>query len=148
LFFKLKPKFTSFHPELILVGRGLKRAIKTIFIMLSFLFVIVYFYGVIGFALYNRDGLPLLLNHTCTEDACVKYFNTPYSAFFTMFQVLSGDSWAEGVAIPLEKNYPYISYIFFVSFVCFTGFIIMNVVTGVMLDAIANGKQGFDLFLF
>jgi len=65
------------------------------------------------------------------------YFQNFTSAFYTLFQVMTGDSWAEMVARPIVNDYP-IAAVFFVSYILFTTIILMNVVVAVLLEKMAD----------
>jgi hypothetical protein len=58
--------------------------------------------------------------------------------------VVTGDGWASDVSRTLEKYFPFISYPFFVILYCFLVLIIMNLVTGVILENIQNQNQEED----
>ena len=68
------------------------------------------------------------------------HFNTFSTSIFTMFQVLTGDSWSSVVARPLSAvmaGYPNVHTdvaLFFVSYILVCGFFVFNVVIAVLLD--------------
>merc|ERR550537_1137015 len=59
-------------------------------------------------------------------------------ALYTLFQVMTGESWSEAVVRPLVfglyKNDAVVVGIFFVSFIILTQIVLINVVVAVLLD--------------
>ena len=73
-----------------------------------------------------------------------EYYGSFTRAMFTLFQVMTGDSWAEAVARPLVFGLYSNSIstgIFFVSFVLLTSIVLINVVVVVLLDKFAESKE-------
>jgi len=68
-----------------------------------------------------------------------RYFGTFLRAMLTMFQVMTGDSWAEGVSRPTMEHYPdngqrVMVQLFFVSYILLVGIVLTNVVVAVLLE--------------
>ena len=68
-----------------------------------------------------------------------RYFGTFLRAMLTMFQVMTGDSWAEGVSRPIMEWYPdngqrVLVQMYFVSYILIVGIILTNVVVAVLLE--------------
>merc|ERR1712232_700559 len=70
-------------------------------------------------------------------------------ALYTMFQVLTGESWSEAAARP-ALNYFYdtqdglnilITYVFFYSFVLINSFTLLNVVVAVLMDGMSPSQK-------
>jgi hypothetical protein len=68
----------------------------------------------------------------------IEYYGTYSRAMYTLFQLMTGDSWAECLARPLIFGLYQRSAIttgfFFISFVILTNMVMMNVVVAVLLD--------------
>lgn len=64
-----------------------------------------------------------------------QYFGNFRASLFTMFQVLSGDSWASGVArsIFVDETEADVA-LFFVSYILIASIMLLNVVVAVLLD--------------
>lgn len=68
-----------------------------------------------------------------------EYFGTFFRAMFTMFQVLTGESWAEVVARPVlfghpsDSNWPLTAF-YFASYIVLMQIVLVNVVVAVLLD--------------
>ena len=77
-----------------------------------------------------------------------EYYGTFTRALFTLFQVMTGESWSEAVARPLifglYRNAIFVS-IFFVSFIMLTQIVLTNVIVAVLLDKfVEDPTEGDD----
>jgi len=69
-----------------------------------------------------------------------EYYGTFGRSLYTLFQVLTGDSWSEAVARPVlfaEGGEWY--WIFYVSFITINGVVLINVVVAVLLEKMVGG---------
>jgi len=97
-----------------------------------------------GFALTSRAGGAYLPG----TGACwgEEYYGTFFRALYTMFQVLTGESWSEAGARPAiayyagQNNllYVYITYLFFYSFILVNQMTLLNVVVAVLMDGMSQ----------
>ena len=107
---------------------------------------------------WGADGAPFALPYTGDPKARVEsvtdvrdnaftprgfhygqeYFGTFSRSLFTLFQVLTGESWSEAVARPLlfgwDEDNAFIVGLFFTSFILLCSIILQNVVVTVLLD--------------
>jgi len=69
-----------------------------------------------------------------------EYFGTFMATLFTMFQLLTGESWTEAIARPIIFGGPAQIWcsLFFVSFIIVNGFVLINVVVAVLLEKLAE----------
>lgn len=58
-------------------------------------------------------------------------------SFFTLFQIMTLESWAMGIVRPICEIYPY-AWLFFIPFVLISTFVILNV----LITVIVNGMGG------
>jgi hypothetical protein len=129
------------------------------------LFIILFIYSVLAVDLFNRvyyngkdkrencDGEGSTHGRTPRHDLCYgwEYYGTFVQASYSLFQIMSGDSWSEmGVRPVLQWFYEKdgkgmdgdVVYklerlgimLFFLSFVLLTTFVLMNVVVTILLD--------------
>ena len=68
------------------------------------------------------------------------YFGTIPLSMFTLFQVMTGDAWADSIARPTMKNRPG-SLLLFITFYSLFAFIFLNIFTGIMVDAIQSFEK-------
>ena len=73
-----------------------------------------------------------------------EWFGSLGATFFTLFQVMTLESWAMGIARPVMEAFPY-AYLFFIPYVLLSAFIVLNVfiaiIIGGMDDARAQQKE-------
>jgi len=86
-----------------------------------------------------------LVGSVTSREICFgnEYFGTFTRAWYTLFQVLTGESWSEAVARPILYGWNdygaisvYLSAFFFISFVIINAFILFNVFVAVLLDKV------------
>jgi hypothetical protein len=84
------------------------------------------------------------------RDLCLgaEYWGTFTRAWFTLFQILTGESWSEAIARPILFGWNdygglsiYISSIYFISFVLINAFILFNVFVAVLLDKVIQPED-------
>ena len=68
------------------------------------------------------------------------YFGNFLKSLYTLFQVLTGDSWSEAIGRPLMAYTP-TSGIYFVSFILLTPIILINVVVAVLLEKMVSEEE-------
>merc|ERR1719316_198986 len=62
-----------------------------------------------------------------------EYFGSVRKSMLTMFQIMTLESWANGIMRPVESHFPYM-WLFFTLFVCFTTLAMLNLITGVFVE--------------
>lgn len=66
-----------------------------------------------------------------------QWFGTLGETFYTLFQVMTLESWSMGIARPVMEIYP-AAWVFFVTFVLIATFIMINLIIAVVVDAMAE----------
>jgi len=77
-----------------------------------------------------------------------EWFGTIGLSAYTLFQIMTLESWSMGIARPVMETYPY-AWAFFVPFVLMTAFVVLNLFIGVVVSAMqetveeeaAEGRQ-------
>jgi voltage-gated sodium channel len=64
-------------------------------------------------------------------------FGSMGSSAFTLFQVMTLESWSEGVARPIMEKHPQ-AWIFFLLFIFIATFIVINLFIAVIVDSLNN----------
>ena len=74
-----------------------------------------------------------------------EYFGNFGKSLFTLFQVLTGDSWAEAIGRPLLQGWnPLGTAMFFVSFILLHSVVLINVVVAVLLEKMVTPEDEED----
>ena len=102
------------------------KSVKGILWTGSLLLLIYYVYGILGTYLFGARF----------ED----WFGSLGKSVYTLFQVMTLESWSMGIARPVIAVYPY-AWIYFVSYILMSSFLVMNVVVGIVLTSITECCQ-------
>ncbi|WP_096019296.1 ion transporter [Campylobacter lanienae] len=98
--------------------------LKTIPAMLSIsalLSIFYYVYGVLCVELFG-EKFP-------------EWFGTLPRALYTLFQIMTLESWSMGIVRPVMEIYPY-AWIVFVSYIVIVGMIALNLIVGVIVNSL------------
>ncbi|MCF6309962.1 MAG: ion transporter [Sulfurimonas sp.] len=66
-----------------------------------------------------------------------QWFGTLGESFYTLFQIMTLESWSMGIVRPIMEVHPY-AWIFFVPFIFMVTFIMVNLIVAVVVDAMAE----------
>ena len=69
-----------------------------------------------------------------------EWFGTLGESFYTLFQVMTLESWSMGIVRPVMEVYPY-AWVFFVPFIFVVTFVMVNLVVAIIVDAMAILNQ-------
>ncbi len=92
----------------------------------SLLVLIYYVYGILGTHLFGA----------AFED----WFGSLGKSVYTLFQVMTLESWSMGIARPVIAAYPY-AWVYFITYILMTSFLVMNIVVGIVLTSITECCQ-------
>lgn len=119
-------KFITESEELQKVVNAIFLSIPGILCTLFLLTLILYIYAVVGVNLYGASSPEM-------------FENMP-RALFTLFQTMTLESWASGIARPLLEKHP-LAWIYFVSFILVTTNIILNLLIGIVVSSVDRATQ-------
>jgi voltage-gated sodium channel len=69
-----------------------------------------------------------------------EWFGTLGSSMYSLFQIMTLESWSMGIVRPVMVVYPN-AWIFFISFITITSFTVLNLFIGIIVDAIETVKE-------
>ncbi len=69
-----------------------------------------------------------------------QWFGTLGESFYSLFQIMTLESWSMGIVRPIMEIHPY-AWIFFVPFIFIATFIMINLVVAIIVDAMAILKE-------
>ena len=113
---------SSLKPMQVIIG-AIGKSIPGISWTALLLLVIYYIYSIIGV--------------TCFGSEFQDWFGTIPAAMYTLFQVMTLESWSMGISRPVMDVFG-AAWIYFVSFVLISSFVMMNVVVGIVVNAISE----------
>jgi len=69
-----------------------------------------------------------------------QWFGTLGESFYTLFQIMTLESWSMGIARPIMEVHPY-AWVFFVPFIFVVTFIMINLIIAIVVDAMNEIKD-------
>lgn len=99
------------------IGKSLPRIGWTAILMI----LIFYVFSIIGTVLFG-EMFP-------------NWFGSIGKTIFSLFQIMTLESWSMGIARPVMAAYPY-AFLYFVPFVILSSFVILNIVVGIVVNSI------------
>ncbi|MDG6894200.1 ion transporter [Volucribacter amazonae] len=118
-------RLISIIPQIQFITQVLLKTLSSIFSVGILLMVVYYVYAVIVTNLYAHDFPEL--------------FGTINESYYTLFQMMTFDSWSSGIVRPVMQHHPY-SWIVFISFIIIATYIVLNIVIGIIVDCINEIK--------
>jgi len=67
-------------------------------------------------------------------DAFEPWFGTIGLSMYSLFQIMTLESWSMGIVRPVMEIYPY-AWVFFIPFIVITSFAVLNLFIGIIVDA-------------
>jgi len=108
------------------VVSGLLEALPGMATIILLLLMIFYIFAVICTKLYG-DTFP-------------EWFGTLGESGYTLFQIMTLESWSMGIVRPVMAQHPH-SWLLFVPFIIATAFTVLNLFIGVIVDAMQSGHE-------
>ena len=121
-------------PAMRLVVSGLFKALPGMGSAALLLILIHYVFAVIGVQLYGGT----LYGGYGTEG--YDYFRDIGRAFYTLFQIMTLESWSHGIVRPIMEVHPS-SWVFFTLFVVISAFAALNLFIGILVNAMDSAKD-------
>ena len=109
--------------KLRLIVQAIIESIPNVLWACLLLLLIFYIFSIMGTTMYGEEFSD--------------YFGTIGKSMITLFQMVTLDDWAAGVARPICSIHPF-GWIYFVSFILISSFVVMNVIVGVIVNAIGE----------
>merc|ERR1719324_1419390 len=131
---------------------SLARAVPGVTNAFLILLIVMSIYAILGVELFmdygkdgefrNVKGQMVPLTTARGHDYGEEYFSYFSASLYTMFQVLTGESWSEAVARPMiaseSRAFSVGVLFFFVSFMLIVGVVLVNVVVAVLLEQMCD----------
>ncbi|MCR4617293.1 MAG: ion transporter [Lachnospiraceae bacterium] len=116
-------RLVSRMDKLRLVFEAIRKSIPGISWSGALLLLIYYIFALIGTTVFGT--------------AFPEWFGNIGKTFYTLFQVMTLESWSMGISRPVMEVFPW-AWIYFVPFVLLSAFVIMNVVVGIVVNSISE----------
>lgn len=119
-------RLISVVPALRKVVTGLVCALPGMASIIMLLLLVYYIFAVMGTNLFS--------------EAFPQWFGSLSQSSYTLFQIMTLESWSMGIVRPIMETYPY-AWIYFVLFIICTTFTVLNLFVGIIVSAMtAEGE--------
>lgn len=118
--------FISFMPRLRIIVRSLLLALPSIGWISLLMGIVFYIFAVIATTIFGSK-FPA-------------WFGTLGESFYTLFQIMTLESWSMGIARPIIEEFPY-AWLFFIPFVLLSAFVILNVFIAIIINGMQDAKM-------
>ena len=108
------------------VVSGMLLAIPGVGSVAGLLLLVFYISGVLSTMLFGED-FP-------------EWFGTLGKSMYSLFQIMTLESWSMGIVRPVMEVQPY-AWLFFIPFITVTTFTVLNLFIGIVVDAMATVKE-------
>lgn len=126
-------RLVSMVPSLRRVVGGLIAALPGMGSITVLLTLIFYVFSVIATKLYGTgQGACEAVEGRCAE--LVEWFGTLPASAYSLFQVMTLESWSMGIVRPVMEVHPY-AWTFFIPFILCTTFTVLNLFIGIIVSA-------------
>jgi voltage-gated sodium channel len=119
-------RLVSVVPSMRKVIVGLFRAIPSIGTVILMLLLLFYISAVMATNLFGA--------------AFPEWFGSFGASLYTLFQIMTLESWSMGIVRPVMEEFPY-AWVYFVPFILLTAFIVLNLFIGVIVTAMSEATD-------
>lgn len=116
-------RLISTVPSMRKVVEALMRAIPGMVSVLTLLSLVFYVSAVMATKLFG-EGFP-------------EWFGTIGASLYSLFQIMTLESWSMGIVRPVMESYP-LAWMFFVPFILITTFAVLNLFIAIVVDAMST----------
>ena len=113
-------RLISVVPQMRRVVQALIKAIPGLFSIILLISLIFYVSAVLATNLFGSEF--------------EEWFGSIGASMYSLFQIMTLESWSMGIVRPVMKLYPY-AWVFFIPFILVTSFAVINLFIGVIVDA-------------
>ena len=117
-------RLLSVVPQMRRVISALGHSIPGMASVMGVLLIIFYVSAVLATKLFGAHSDPNMQ----------EWFGTVGASAYTLFQIMTLESWSMGIVRPTMEYFPY-SWIFFIPFIVVTSFAVLNLFIGIIVDA-------------
>ena len=120
-------RLVSVVPEMRKVVEALLKALPGMGTAVMLMSLVFYIFAVISTMLF-RDSFP-------------DWFGNLGASFYTLFQIMTLESWSMGIVRPVMEAYPF-AWALFVPFILLTTFAVLNLFVAIIVNAMTEEESG------
>jgi voltage-gated sodium channel len=128
-------RLLSVVPDMRKVIEALLRAVPGMSSIVAVLLLVFYVSSVLAtklFGMVDHPGDP--------NDMMQEWFGTIGSSMYSLFQIMTLESWSMGIVRPTMELYPW-SWLFFVPFIVLTSFAVLNLFIAIIVNAMQSQHE-------
>jgi voltage-gated sodium channel len=119
-------RLLSVVPQLRSVVRALLEALPGMGAVIILLFIVYYIFAVMTTMLYG--------------EAFPQWFGTIGESLYSLFQIMTLESWSMGIVRPVMEVYPW-AWVLFVPFIVSTSFAVLNLFIGILVNTMQSAVE-------
>ena len=119
-------RLISGFPKLRLIVRSLLVSLPSIGWISLLMLIVFYVFGVMSTKIFGS--------------AFPEWFGTLGASLYTLFQIMTLESWSMGIARPVMEVFPY-AHLFFVPFVLISSFVVLNIFIAILVNDMSNSAN-------
>jgi len=96
--------------------------------------------GVLCLVFYISAVLTTILFGQSPDPRMQEWFGSIGASAYTLFQIMTLESWSMGIVRPTMELFPY-AWVFFVPFIIVTSFAVLNLFIGIIVDAMQTAQE-------
>jgi len=123
-------RLLSIVPQMRRVITAIGYSIPGMMSVISVLLLIFYVSSVMATKLFGMHSDPQMQ----------EWFGTVGASAYTLFQIMTLESWSMGIVRPTMELYP-LAWVFFVPFIIITSFAVLNLFIGIIVDAMQSSQE-------
>ncbi|MEM7777924.1 MAG: ion transporter [Pseudomonadota bacterium] len=123
-------RLLSVVPQLRRVIAAIGKSIPGMISVLGVLAIVFYVSAVLATKLFGQHPDPRMQ----------EWFGTVGASGYTLFQIMTLESWSMGIVRPTMELFPY-AWAFFVPFIIVTSFAVLNLFIGIIVDAMQSAQK-------
>ena len=116
-------RLVSNLPRLRVIVESVLQSLPSIGWICALLLIVFYIFSVLVTTLFGKEF--------------AEWFGTIGASMYTLFQILTLESWSMGIVRPVMERFPN-AYLLFVPFILITSFIVLNVFIGIIVNAMSE----------
>ena len=124
-------RLLSVVPQMRTVIQGLMRAIPGMTSVVLVLVLVFYVAAVLATKMFGTEP---------ADPAFTEWFGSIGASMYTLFQIMTLESWSMGIVRPVMDAYPW-AWVFFVPFIIVTSFAVLNLFIGIVVEAMQAEHQ-------
>ncbi len=123
--------------RLVSVSKRMRRVVEGFFAAIPGMATVL---GVLGIVYYTSAVIATNTFGASADPGMQEMFGTLGRSFFTLFQLMTLEDWADGIVKPTVDLFPW-ALLFFIPYIFVTSFAVLNLFIGIIVDAMQEDRE-------